>query len=122
VNREYDERPLQVRCVVRDNGWLRKHVRQRYFPLALISRIATTKTSGGIVASNVFLDHEQPNYRTGYGVSLDFLWICGAACTVLLFVATRENKKWDRGARNYRLNEPDADNRGDDHPHFRLAT
>jgi sugar phosphate permease len=77
---------------------------------------------GGIVASNVFLESESPKYPTGYGTSLGMLWICGIACTALFFLAKWENKKRDRGERDYRLEEPDADNLGDDHPEFRLTT
>ncbi|KAF2868954.1 major facilitator superfamily domain-containing protein [Massariosphaeria phaeospora] len=77
---------------------------------------------GGIVASNVFLQRESPTYRTGYGVSLGLLWICGVACTALFFLVRAENRKRDRGERDYRLSEADADNLGDDHPGFRLTT
>lgn len=77
---------------------------------------------GGIVASNVFFQSEAPKYPTGYGVSLGMLWICGAACTSLLLLVKFENKKRDRGERDWRLEEPDADNLGDDHPHFRFTT
>jgi hypothetical protein len=77
---------------------------------------------GGIVASNVFLGSEAPKYPTGYGVSLGMLWICGAACTGLFWLAKRENRMRERGDRDRRLQEPDADNLGDDHPAFRLTT
>lgn len=77
---------------------------------------------GGIVASNVFLTREAPKYRTGYGVSLGFLWLCGVSCTVLFFFVRAENRKRERGERDHRLEEPDSDNLGDDHPHFRLVT
>ncbi|OCL01695.1 MFS general substrate transporter [Glonium stellatum] len=78
---------------------------------------------GGIIASNVFLDREKPRYPTGYGVSLGMLWICGVACTTMFFLVKRENRKRERGDRDYRLQHPtDADNLGDDHPHFRLTT
>lgn len=77
---------------------------------------------GGIVASNVFFGSEAPLYPTGYGVSLGMLWICGAACTALFFLVKYENRKRERGERDSRLNEPDADNLGDDHPLFRLTT
>lgn len=77
---------------------------------------------GGIVASNIFLDSESPLYPTGYGVSLGMLWICGVACTALFFLVKIENRKRDRGERDFRLEEDDADNLGDDHPHFRLTT
>lgn len=76
-----------------------------------------------IVASNVFFDHERPKYPTGYGVSLGMLWICGVPCTTLFFFVKWENRKRDRGNRDYRLeHRTDADNLGDDHPHFRLTT
>ncbi|KAF2466497.1 MFS general substrate transporter [Lindgomyces ingoldianus] len=77
---------------------------------------------GGIVASNVFLDAEKPTYRTGYGVSLGMLWICGAACTAMFVFVKWENRKRERGERDGRLSDVDADNLGDDHPLFRLTT
>lgn len=77
---------------------------------------------GGIVASNIFLTREAPKYRTGYGVSLGMLWICGVSCTAMYFLARHENRRRDRGDRDHRLNDVDADNLGDDHPHFRLTT
>jgi hypothetical protein len=53
---------------------------------------------------------------------LGMLWICGAACTGLFWLAKRENRMRERGDRDWRLQEPDADNLGDDHPAFRLTT
>ncbi|PNP74403.1 hypothetical protein FNYG_12452 [Fusarium nygamai] len=77
---------------------------------------------GGIVASNVYLTREAPEYWTGLGVSLGMVWICGISCTAFYFLAIRENKKRDRGERDQRLQGADADNLGDDHPHWRYAT
>src|SRR6478609_3970911 len=77
---------------------------------------------GGIVASNVYLTREAPEYWTGLGVSLGMVWICGISCTAFYFLAIRENKKRDRGERDHRLQGAVADNLGDDHPHWRYAT
>lgn len=77
---------------------------------------------GGIVASNVFLTREAPEYWTGYGVSLGMVWVTGISCTVFYFLLLRENKRRDRGERDHRLQGPDANNLGDDHPHWRYAT
>lgn len=77
---------------------------------------------GGIVASNVFLAQEAPQYWTGLSVSLSMVWICGASCTVFYFLAIRENKKRDRGERDHRLQGPHAMNLGDDHPFWRYTT
>ncbi|KAM0346320.1 hypothetical protein ACHAPU_005751 [Fusarium lateritium] len=77
---------------------------------------------GGIIASNVFMAHEAPQYWTGLGVSLGMLRVCGISCTFFYVLAKRENKKRDRGERDHRLSEEDAMNLGDDHPHWRYAT
>lgn len=77
---------------------------------------------GGIVASNVFLAQEEPQYWSGLGTGLGMMVICGISCTLLYILATRENRKRDRGERDYRLQEPDFLNLGDDHPNWRYAT
>jgi len=77
---------------------------------------------GGIVASNVFFTEEAPLYKTGYGVGLGFLWVCGVGCVVLFLGVIWENGKRDRGERDWRLQGEDVDNLGDDHPSFRFAT
>ncbi|KAI0484569.1 major facilitator superfamily domain-containing protein [Xylariaceae sp. FL0804] len=77
---------------------------------------------GGIVASNAFVAAEAPRYQAGYAVGLALMWVCAAACTALWAGARRENKRRDRGERDGRRDEPDADNMGDDHPDWRFAT
>jgi MFS family permease len=77
--------------------------------------------AGGIVASNIYLGKERPYYHTGYGTALGLLWVCALSCTVLLIGVILENRKRDRGERDYRLECEDADNLGDDHPHFRFS-
>ncbi|KAI0019852.1 major facilitator superfamily domain-containing protein [Xylariomycetidae sp. FL0641] len=77
---------------------------------------------GGIVASNVFLEREEPEYWTGYGVSLGLLWVCAAACTILWVGVRWENAKRERGERDHRLEETEKDNMGDDHPSWRFTT
>lgn len=76
---------------------------------------------GGIVASNIFIASEAPGFKTGYGTSLGLMWGCGLACTALLLGLRRENRARERGDRDWRLEGPDADNLGDDHPHFRFT-
>ncbi|KAK4549097.1 hypothetical protein LTR36_007553 [Oleoguttula mirabilis] len=76
---------------------------------------------GGIIASNIFITSQAPAYPVGYGVSLGLLWMCALACTGLLLGLRAENKRRDRGERDWRLETEDADNLGDDHPHFRFT-
>lgn len=77
---------------------------------------------GGIIASNVFLEREAPQYWSGLGTGLGMLMVCGVSCTLLYNLAIGENRKRDRGERDYRLQAPDAGNLGDDHPNWRYAT
>ncbi|TKA32161.1 hypothetical protein B0A50_01409 [Salinomyces thailandicus] len=77
--------------------------------------------AGGIVASNIFITSQAPQYPVGYGESLGLVWMCALACTVLLWALWRENGKRERGERDWRLETEERDNLGDDHPHFRFT-
>lgn len=76
---------------------------------------------GGIVASNIFITTQAPHYPVGYGVTLALLILCGIACTVFFFGLRAENRKREKGGRDYRYQEEDIDNMGDDHPEFRFG-
>jgi hypothetical protein len=79
---------------------------------------------GGIVASNVFIKTEAPTYPTGFGTALAFLILCAIMAVAMFFGLKYENRKRDRGGRDYRYaeNVSDLDNLGDDHPEFRFTT
>jgi hypothetical protein len=74
---------------------------------------------GGIIASNIYITSERPEYTTGFGVSLGLLWVCAVASAVFLIGLWWENKRRDAGERDWRLEGTDGDNLGDDHPNFR---
>lgn len=74
---------------------------------------------GGIVASMVYQSSQAPFYRSGYRISFAMLIIAAALLTAFVLGLKRENGKRDRGERDVRLLEVDADNLGDDHPSFR---
>lgn len=78
---------------------------------------------GGIVASNIFLKTEQPYYHTGFGTATGFLGLTMIMATVFLIGLKLENKKRDRGGRDYRYQEEESElkNMGDDHPAFRFS-
>lgn len=76
---------------------------------------------GGIIASNIYITGERPQYPTGLGVSLGLLWVCAAASSTFLVGMRRENQRRDRGERDGLLDSPDGDNLGDDHPNFRYT-
>lgn len=101
--------------------WLQNNVSGHYKRSVAAAMQVGFGNCGGLVASNVFFQAEAPEYWTGYGTSLGLMWICGAACTVLFVFVQRENKRRDRGERDWRLDEPDFDNLGDDHPEWRFT-
>lgn len=79
--------------------------------------------ASGLIASNIFLPSEAPKYRAGFGTSFAMAWLCGISAIAMLLVLYRENRKRDRGERDYRLERPQEEvrNMGDDHPAFRFT-
>lgn len=79
---------------------------------------------GGILASNIFIKTEAPQYPTGFGTAMACMFLCGVMATIMFFGLRLENKKRDRGGRDYRFNEDPSElnNMGDDHPDFRFTT
>lgn len=78
---------------------------------------------GGIVASNIYITNQAPTFPVGFGTSLALSWLTALACTVFFVGFRWENRKRDKGERDYRYNLPKAeqDNLGDDHPRFRFV-
>ncbi|EMD00019.1 hypothetical protein BAUCODRAFT_30459 [Baudoinia panamericana UAMH 10762] len=102
-------------------GWLQNTMGGHYKRSVAAAFQVGFGNMGGIVASNIFITKQAPAYRTGYGTSLGLLWMCALACTGFLIGLMIENRKRDRGERDWRLDTPEADNLGDDHPHFRFT-
>lgn len=77
----------------------------------------------GIIGSSIFLTSEEPVYKTGYSVGLALLWMSGLSATAMALTMWVENRKRDRGERDWRLSSPEAEvsNMGDWHPHFRYV-
>lgn len=103
-------------------AWLSNNVSGHYKRSIASAMQVGLGNCGGIVASNVFLETEKPFYQTGYGTSLGLVWLCGIACTVMFLGSLYENKKRDRGDVDWRLQEPEVENMGDDHPSWRFTT
>lgn len=103
-------------------AWLSNNVSGHYKRSIASAMQVGFGNCGGIVASNIFIASEQPLYHTGYGTSLALVWVCGIACTIMFLGVLRENKKRDRGDRDWRLEQSDIGNMGDDHPAWRFTT
>ena len=79
---------------------------------------------GGIIASNIYLPSQLPEYPTGFGTGLGFVWLTVVTTCVMSWYVLRENKIRDRGGRDHLLtdlSEEELSNLGDDHPGFRFS-
>jgi len=72
----------------------------------------------GIVASLIYTT---PPFTMPYSIGVAFMALCGICSFIFWFFCRRENKKRDRGERDYRFQDSDIGNKGDDHPAFRFA-
>ncbi|KIV88517.1 hypothetical protein PV10_08195 [Exophiala mesophila] len=79
--------------------------------------------TGGIIASNMFVTSQAPEYPLGFGLGLGLVWFCVISSVAFLFWIKRENRLRDQGKRDYRYNLPEDEksNLGDDHPSFRFT-
>lgn len=78
--------------------------------------------SGGMAASNIYLQSEAPIFKTGYGTALAMVLVSGVASTVFYLGLKWENRQRDRGKRDWRLElgKEERENLGDDYPGFRF--
>lgn len=78
---------------------------------------------GGIVASNIFLQSEAPEYPLGFGTALGMVGLCVLSACAFLIYLMRENKLRAQGKRDHRLQLPEEErnNLGDDYPAFRFT-
>ena len=78
--------------------------------------------SGGIIASNIFVQTQAPGYLVGYGISLAVFVFCGIICSAFAVGLVMGNRKRERGGRDRRLVLPGSvlENIGDDDLGFGL--
>lgn len=104
-------------------GWLSNNMSGHYKQGIASAMQIGIGNCGGLIASNIFLASEAPLYQTGYGTSLGLIWMSLLSAFVFFLVVWRENRKRERGDRDYvlRLNRDEVENLGDDHPHFHFT-
>lgn len=67
----------------------------------------------------MFISTTAPAYRPGNITNITLQIACLLATGALVIYQLRENRKRDRGERDYRLEQPDAAELGYQHPKFR---
>jgi len=75
----------------------------------------------GIIASFIYPATQGPKFIMGYSICLSLMAVCGLTQGALVWALWRENKKRERGERDYRLRDPELKNMGDDDPRFRFV-
>ncbi|KAI9872441.1 MAG: hypothetical protein M1830_001614 [Pleopsidium flavum] len=104
-------------------GWLANNVSGHYKRAFSTAIQISLGNCAGFVGSNVFLTRQAPRYPTGYATSLALMLVTAITATGFATGLHLENKKRDRGGRDYRLQLPSeqVDNLGDDHPDVRFC-
>ncbi|KAJ6444253.1 histidine acid phosphatase [Purpureocillium lavendulum] len=104
-------------------AWVNYQQNGRYKRAIASAMIQSGGNFGGIIGSNIWLGREAPAYRTGVSVTLACLVLCGIGSTGYYLGLRAENRRRDRGERDYRLTEEasEVDNLGDDHPSWRFT-
>lgn len=78
---------------------------------------------GNFCSSNVFIADQAPTYPVGFGVGLAVTCFAALPATGLLVGLWIENRKRERGDRDWRLGleAREVENLGDAHPRFRYT-
>ncbi|OJJ47853.1 hypothetical protein ASPZODRAFT_158726 [Penicilliopsis zonata CBS 506.65] len=76
----------------------------------------------GVISSYIYLTQDAPEYTMGHAVVLGFVLLSGILFAIMSAVLWRENRKRDRGERDYRLqgkSDEELAALADDHPWYR---
>ncbi|KEF60475.1 uncharacterized protein A1O9_02036 [Exophiala aquamarina CBS 119918] len=104
-------------------GWLTNNLGGHYKRSVGIAMQISLANCGGLVASNVVVNSEAPEYPLGFGVGLGFMLLAIFSSIAFLFYLRAENRRRDVGKRDSLLDLPAEElrNLGDDHPSFRYT-
>lgn len=102
--------------------WLVTNLAGSYKRAIGVSFVLGWGNLGSIVASNIYLTREAPEFPTGYGVAFGFIGVEAVLAVLFMMGLKRENRKRGRGERDWRfsLPEEELENLGDDHPDYRF--
>ncbi|OCL14336.1 MFS transporter [Glonium stellatum] len=103
--------------------WLANNVSGHYKRAVSTAIQVGIGNAAGIAGSNIYLQSEAPLFKTGYGTALAMLLTCAVLSTGFYLGLMWENRKRDRGERDWRLELPEEvrKNLGDAHPSFRYV-
>ncbi|KAL1865923.1 hypothetical protein VTK73DRAFT_5007 [Phialemonium thermophilum] len=103
-------------------SWMPNNLPSHYKRAAGQGTSMTLGNCAGIFSSFIYRTQDSPKYRLGHGLTLGFVFVSGCMFLTTALLLRRENKRRDRGERDYVLDgkTPDEIARlGDYHPEYR---
>ncbi|TPX16106.1 uncharacterized protein E0L32_004101 [Thyridium curvatum] len=103
-------------------SWMPNNLPSHYKRAAGQGTSMTLGNCAGIFSSFIYRTQDKPEYKLGHGLTMAFVFCSGCLFAATCYFLRRENKKRDRGERDYVLEgkTPDQIARlGDYHPEYR---
>jgi len=102
-------------------GWLANNSAPHYVRATTSAMQIALANFAAFIATFTYITNDAPRYTTGHAINLGLLGLCLIATTGTIFYCKWENRKRDRGERDYRLTDGNADLLGYRHPNFRYT-
>lgn len=101
-------------------AWLSNNLSPHYVRATGTGFQVAVANCAAFVATFTYLSKDAPNYILGHSINIGALVLAMITVSLGILYNTWENKKRDRGDRDYRLNE-DQSRLGHRHPHYRYT-
>lgn len=102
-------------------GWASNNLAPHYVRAVGIGMVISIANCSAFIGTFIYLQRDAPRYVLGHSVSLGALVITIVLSAAQCVYLGWENKKRDRGERDDRLLQADADRLGHQHPSFRFT-
>ncbi|KAL8819372.1 MAG: hypothetical protein Q9223_002186 [Gallowayella weberi] len=102
-------------------GWLANNLAPHYVRATGTGLQLAIANTSAFIATFTYLERDKPRYTTGHSINLGMLALSLVLSTTNILYVKWENRKRERGARDYRLTEGDEGMLGYRHPSFRYT-
>ena len=102
-------------------GWLANNLAPHYVRATGTGLQIAVANCAAFIATFTYLEKDKPDYVTGHSINLSMLVLSLALSTTHILYVKWENRKREKGGRDYRLDEGDEGMLGYKHPSFRYT-
>lgn len=102
-------------------GWLANNLAPHYVRATGTGLQIAIANCAAFIATFTYLEKDKPAYTTGHSINLGMLVLSLALSTTHILYVKWENRKREKGGRDYRLDEGDEGMLGYKHPSFRYT-